>query len=98
MQFHEVFADDLRRFPDLNMQHYRKRWYHRFHSADQRVRLALELVDNPKNEVIRVVRSAISTHEQLHEATNCNSLASDLKDGVNKDPLLTSCSIAFRPR
>ncbi|KAK9912278.1 hypothetical protein M0R45_036148 [Rubus argutus] len=89
-----VFADELRRFPELyiklssikliypevdpfvvnifdfgiyvlrNMQHYRKRSYHRFHLADQRVRLALELINNPKNEVIHVVRSAVSTHKQ----------------------------------
>ncbi|KAK9911528.1 hypothetical protein M0R45_035429 [Rubus argutus] len=31
-----------------NMQHYRKRWYHGFHSAGQRVRLTLELINNPK--------------------------------------------------
>ncbi|KAK9943204.1 hypothetical protein M0R45_008820 [Rubus argutus] len=50
-----------------NMQHYLNQWYEGFNSADQRVRLALEIVRNPKNEVIDRVLFAAASDEAAQQ-------------------------------
>ncbi|KAK9932444.1 hypothetical protein M0R45_019682 [Rubus argutus] len=50
-----------------SMQHYLNQWYEGFNSADQRVRLALEIVRNPKNEVIDRVLFAAALDEAAQQ-------------------------------
>lgn len=45
-----------------HMQHYGNRWYQGFNSEDQRIRLALEIVKHPQNEVRAAVNIAITAH------------------------------------
>lgn len=80
-----------------SMQHYLNQWYEGFNSADQRVRLALEIVRNPKNEVIDRVLFAAASDEAPQQPPE-GKLQNDGREvGLDWQPMFTQ-GIKFTAR
>lgn len=80
-----------------SMQHYRNRWDEGFNSADQRVRLALEIVKNPKNEVIDHVLSVVALEEAAQHPPKGKLQNDGPEVELNCQPILTQ-GMKFTPR
>ncbi|KAL6196484.1 hypothetical protein ACLB2K_032099 [Fragaria x ananassa] len=75
-----------------NMQFYDQRWHEGFNSGDQRMRIALEIVNNPLNECRDAVRESVyQEHKNVSNSRN-------IPGSDTTDPLLIRAGMKFKPR
>ncbi|PRQ44332.1 putative Ulp1 protease family catalytic domain-containing protein [Rosa chinensis] len=80
-----------------NMQYYRKRWFEGFNSADQRIRLALDIVNHPMNAV-RVSVWAAAAQETPIDAKSLGRAAYNGNFIRNRHIPLDISGIKFKAR
>ncbi|XP_050373006.1 uncharacterized protein LOC126790705 isoform X3 [Argentina anserina] len=86
-------------FTIRNMQHYRDCWHEGFNSGDQRIRLALEIVNDKSNECADNVRESVKCWKKgFCFARAGPSRSGDASFGDNCDPGLVPSTIKFKPR
>ncbi|XP_061990867.1 uncharacterized protein LOC133709221 [Rosa rugosa] len=76
-----------------NMQFYRQRWYQGFNSGDQRVRLALEIVNHPMNDMAELVWQAAA-----EEVPNAVAAEGGVSASVNACGVVAVAGMKFKPR
>ncbi|XP_050380395.1 uncharacterized protein LOC126797731 [Argentina anserina] len=82
-----------------NMQHYRERWYEGFNAGDQRVRIALEIVNHPLNECAQTVWANVH-REQKERAAGDNGFPGTtyVGGGGGGHSIIPPFSKKFKPR
>ncbi|KAL6186360.1 hypothetical protein ACLB2K_042480 [Fragaria x ananassa] len=85
-------------FTIRHIQYYRERWFSVFNSADERIRIALEIVNNPMNECYKSVWDSVCREE--NEISECKELPATSGDvvGDHADPVTTTSGMKLKPR
>ncbi|KAM5583735.1 hypothetical protein ABKV19_003550 [Rosa sericea] len=86
-------SEDSGIFVIRNMQFYRQRWYLGFNSGDQRVRMALEIVNHPRNEILERVWLA-AAEEVPYDVPTRGVIPLSRKE----DTVLPTSGMKFNPR
>ncbi|XP_050364128.1 uncharacterized protein LOC126782844 [Argentina anserina] len=86
-------------FTVRNMQHYGDYWHDGFNSGDQRIKLALEIVNNPYNECLADVMDGVNYWKNVVGSTQVGrpSRGNTARDD-DADISFIPCCIKFKPR